>query len=425
MLARFLNEELKEKYGIHPDRFQRKEVGEMTVYYAKSWYQDVSFALIMTLAGSFFDPKGKKGLAHLTEHMLFTGSEKYTESDIERIGLECGAHFNAGTWQHMVCVYGSPLTRKLEDFLDVLVEVSCHAKPSEEVFKREHKVVQQERQDGEADIDSVMDAHLYRNVFEDCPLSLPVIGTKETIDNIGFSDVEDYLSTYFVPERQIMVIRSFLDWPEVERMLRYHFHGRSVRRIDFSEVANDFRLKPKDSEMLTDFPNVALSYVMPFSLKIPEDGKADILIRMAGSNGMNSILWDILRRKKGLVYGVNSNYCTFMHSPKTLMQVSATFSDTTKIEEVKEDIRETFQNPSLYTKERLEQVILGIESSMASIFMTAAGGTWNLLQSLCIGDTIDFNEMFNRCASVNLSDVREELKRLELWKGRFFVIRHR
>ena len=177
--------------------------------------------------------------------------------------------------------------------------------------------------------------------------------------------------------------------------------------------------------MLTDFPNVALSYVMPFSLKIPEDGKADILIRMAGSNGMNSILWDILRRKKGLVYGVNSNYCTFMHSPKTLMQVSATFSDTTKIEEVKEDIRETFQNPSLYTKERLEQVILGIESSMASIFMTAAGGTWNLLQSLCIGDTIDFNEMFNRCASVNLSDVREELKRLELWKGRFFVIRHR
>ena len=422
MKARILKESPK-NLDIHPDRFEEHDVGEMKVYYARSTNQDVSFAAIMTLAGSFFDPKNKKGLAHLTEHMLFTGSDKYTESEIENLGLSCGAYFNAYTSQDAVCVFGSPLTRKLDDFIDVLTEVACNSKPNESVFDREHNVLMQERQDGDADLESVMDNHLYRNTLEDCPLSLPVIGTEESVKDLTFQDVMDYRNKYFVPERQVMVIRTAVPWDELESILEKYFHGDTVERVDFSEISNPYTLKENDSIMESSFPTLALSYVMPFPLKIPENGKANLIVNMAGKNGMNSILWEILRKEKGLVYGVSAGYRTFMHSPKSPLTVSATFSDISKLDEVKETIRESFRNPAFYTKERLEQVKLGMEASMAHQGLSAEGHSWHFLHNLYIGETTDFKELFRKISSVSLSDIREALEELELWKGRFFVIK--
>jgi len=47
--------------------------------------------------GSYVEGSGERGLAHLIEHMIFKGTNTFSESDIDAIARKYGAHFNAST----------------------------------------------------------------------------------------------------------------------------------------------------------------------------------------------------------------------------------------------------------------------------------------------------------------------------------------
>src|SRR3989344_1063639 len=53
---------------------------------------------IASRSGSRFDPKGKEGLAHFLEHMMFMGTEKYpNKKELSLVLEDTGSLYSAGT----------------------------------------------------------------------------------------------------------------------------------------------------------------------------------------------------------------------------------------------------------------------------------------------------------------------------------------
>src|SRR6266403_5625443 len=65
------------------------------------------------------DPK-LNGVSHFLEHMMFTGSEKYTWEDVNRIFDEIGARYNASTSQEMTSYYANVLPEYTEQAVEHL-----------------------------------------------------------------------------------------------------------------------------------------------------------------------------------------------------------------------------------------------------------------------------------------------------------------
>ncbi|WP_062662018.1 insulinase family protein [Aeropyrum camini] len=59
---------------------------------------------IATRGGSSFEPRGKYGIAHLTEHMIFRGNEYLADGELDRAVELSGGEANAYTTRELILV---------------------------------------------------------------------------------------------------------------------------------------------------------------------------------------------------------------------------------------------------------------------------------------------------------------------------------
>jgi predicted Zn-dependent peptidase len=74
-------------------------------------------------AGSRDEPKGKAGVTHFIEHLLFKGTRAYDAQRIAEVFDEMGGELNAATSREHTVVYARVPDRHLEDALDVMADM--------------------------------------------------------------------------------------------------------------------------------------------------------------------------------------------------------------------------------------------------------------------------------------------------------------
>jgi zinc protease len=176
--------------------------------------------------GSFVETSGERGLAHLIEHMIFKGTEKMSEGDIDAIARKYGATYNAFTSLDMTSYYFEANKSNWQPFLSILADCMQNAKFDEQHLASELKAVIQE-------IKMYRD-NFWRKILDKAvevafppnhPYHFPVIGFQEDLLNLKAENLKSFYKKHYSPDRATLFIVGDFDEEEAVKLAKQNFEN--------------------------------------------------------------------------------------------------------------------------------------------------------------------------------------------------------
>ena len=179
-------------------------------------------------------PTDSTGVAHILEHSVLCGSDKYPvkEPFVELLKGSLQTFLNAFTFPDKTCYpVASCNLRDFYNLIDVYIDAVCHPRISEDILKQEGWHVEAPSADGPwsykgvvynemkgvySSPDSVLSEQSQQALFPDTLYSLDSGGNPERIPDLTYEAFSDFHSSYYHPSNA-----RFFFWgddPEAERL---------------------------------------------------------------------------------------------------------------------------------------------------------------------------------------------------------------
>lgn len=271
--------------------------------------------------GSKNEESELSGISHLVEHMVFKGSNNYkTYIDISRPLDSLGIEFNAFT--------NKEITGYNFKFLSTIQNIKLILKIGKDMclnplmrlndFNLEKQVVIQELKNDNDDIDEFIDDQTDKIIFNNHPLSRPIIGTLKTLNNIKLIDLKNYYNKYYCLNNLLIGISGNIH-TKIHKIINTHF--KPFIKYDFKKLgSNQVSLYPFiDTQNNTIIKCISKSleqdYIqILFKTKGVFDNSNNNIYRLIcnilGGN-MSSRLFVELREKLGLVYSIKCSLINY------------------------------------------------------------------------------------------------------------------
>jgi predicted Zn-dependent peptidase len=324
--------------------------------------------------GSRNEDKRNNGISHFIEHMFFKGTETRTSLEIAECIEDVGGQINAFTGKEATCFYIKILDSHLELALDVLSDMLFNSKFLHEDIEKEKGVIVEEINMGEDSPEDVLSDLHSTAIWGEDSISLPILGTENTVRSFTKDQIERYVSSHYIPENSVISIAGNFNIKNVEKLVEKFFgswNSNNKKITDYStpEILSNHLFKKKSIEQLH------------LSLGVPgiETGKDELYSLLLLSNvfggGASSILFQKIREEKGLCYSIYSyisalnntgvvSIYTSLNSKYVAEALSMIKDEMNKF--VKDGISDGKLNKA---KEQLKgSYILGLESTSSRMF---------------------------------------------------------
>lgn len=327
-------------------------------------------------SGSRNEQKNNNGICHFIEHMLFKGTKKRNAKQIAETIENVGGQINAFTSKEMTCFYTKSLNTHLEICLDILSDMLLNSKLSEEDIEKEKSVIAEEinmSEDSPEDI--LIDLHS-KAIWGNDSLSLPILGTKESIKAFNSKELKDYMDSYYIPENSVISICGNFDMDNINSLINKYFGNWTMKKnstvitnYSYPEILKTNLYKNKDIEQLhisLGLPGVPMGSNDIYPLLI--------LTNILGG-GASSILFQKLRENMGICYSIYCGMSSMKNTGIINIYIGLTPSQAINaIQTIKEQIL-LFVNTGINeiqlhnAKEQLKgNYILGLESTSSRMF---------------------------------------------------------
>jgi zinc protease len=156
--------------------------------------------------GSKDEQSGEKGLAHLLEHMIFKGTQRMSESDINVLTQKLSGYTNAFTsYDYTGYIFDFP-TVHWKSALDMLADCMNGCTFKDDLLQSELKAVIQELKMYRDDYQRLLIDHITSSMFGDHPYHYPVIGYKQDLCAITQQGLMAFYNKHYVPNNATLVI---------------------------------------------------------------------------------------------------------------------------------------------------------------------------------------------------------------------------
>ena len=180
------------------------------------WLQGVSLGLFVR-AGVVDEPEGEAGIAHLLEHLVFRGTEKYLGDELSRRIDEDGGELNAYTTKEYTCLWGRTLPQGVEGFLEMLAELFLRPRLLTRDLRREIDVVTEEYQLWLQNPEEYVCDLLEAEVFAGQPLSRAVLGEPAQFAALDSGAVRAFHSRHWRLEQAVLAVAGPVSSEDVRR----------------------------------------------------------------------------------------------------------------------------------------------------------------------------------------------------------------
>lgn len=177
--------------------------------------------------GSRDEEKGKSGLAHLFEHMMFKGTKGRPQGVFDRTMESAGARdLNAFTSVDYTAYVASLPVSSLELVAELESDRMTSLSLTKEQFESEREVVHNERkQVMENNPEGKMYEELQRLAFPRHPYGRPVIGFAEDLDSMTVEDCNDFYKGFYAPDHAVICVTGAVKPEKVARVVE-KYYGR-------------------------------------------------------------------------------------------------------------------------------------------------------------------------------------------------------
>lgn len=208
-------------------------VGALTAYTLDNGlkvivYQDTTAPVVSVnvwyRVGSKDEPMGKRGMAHLMEHMMFKGSKNVGPEEHSKLIDQAGGQDNAFTRDDVTGYWARLPKEKLDlapylfaEQMHNLVLTQEHLDSEREVVKEEWRV-RLENQPVSKAFDKFRDI-----AFAGTPYAKGPEGYMEDLDSITLEDLQSFYQTYYAPNNAVLVVAGDVRPDEVLSLTKKHF----------------------------------------------------------------------------------------------------------------------------------------------------------------------------------------------------------
>lgn len=190
--------------------------------------------------GSYVESEGERGLAHLIEHMIFKGTEKFAEGDIDRIARVYGASFNAFTAMDVTSYYFEAHKNNWPLFVGVLADCMQNARFDPQHLSSEIKTVMQELRMGRDKYWQKMFLKAYELAYPSHhPYHHPVIGYKEDLLHLSAAQLKSFYKKYYTPQHAVLFIMGDFEFAQAEELVKKNFSNIPANGV---EIKKEFPL---------------------------------------------------------------------------------------------------------------------------------------------------------------------------------------
>lgn len=182
--------------------------------------------------GSADEVKGKSGLAHFLEHLMFKATSTTEAGAFSRTVARNGGQDNAGTSFDFTNYHFRIAKDRLPLMMRMEADRMANLQLAEDEVLPERSVVQEERrQVVESNPSAILDEKVWAKLYAGHPYSVPVIGYMEDVAGLTRTDALDWYRTWYGPENAILVIAGDITAAEL-KPLAEQIYGQVGRRGD-------------------------------------------------------------------------------------------------------------------------------------------------------------------------------------------------
>ncbi len=369
-----------------------------------------SFSLSYTIkSGSCNETAGNNGIHHLIEHMLFKGSDKYSQKDIADISDRLGGRMNAFTSREITQYYIKSIDEKFPESFDLLSDIVFSSLFDNQEFNKELEVIKQEIKESGDNPDASAFEMFYKDVFGSDGIGLPIAGTAESISGLKRDRVFRFYKELYHPSNIILSCTGNIEHDLIVSMAEKKFSGLKTKEgIKKNKKDIHFRtgILPHPKKEIKQLYSIIGFRSIPITS--PDRFKYMILNDILGS-GMSSRLFQKIREERGLAYTITS----FIDSYRDFgIHLIYAVTDPEKKEEylnaVKEELKILKKNG--ISEEELEKskdhiktsLILSLESNVSKM-------RFNINGELYFNKPKKITDIINDINNVNINDINNIL----------------
>jgi len=361
----------------------------------------VALSITNTFGGSF-ETSEIKGVAHVIEHLLFTGTKTRTHEDISKEIEKKGGILNAFTSQNITSYWFKLPSEHIFAGLDILTDMLLNSVFPEEKFEKEKKVILEEIKMYHDDPRRYVFEEIEKNLYQP-PFGELIIGSKKTVSALTREKVMSLFKENYNPENFIVTLVGKADFEKVCSYLEEKFKPAKNK-------PSPLKIKTHNKETTEERPGIDQAHFV-FAIHAPlinsQEHHALEVLDAYLADGMSSRLFLEIREKLGLAYAVKS----MIESEKNYSHY-VIYAGTTKeaVPKVKKIILEEFKNIEKMTEKNLEEAkerVLGLEK----ISKEESSNVMNeLLFAELAGKAEDYYEKEKKIKAVTLEQVKKLAK---------------
>ena len=284
--------------------------------------RSISLGFLMS-AGPMEEPEKQNGVAHLTEHLMFNGTERRDADEIARMMDTTGGQVGGFTSRNYTCFTTTVLDDYRTYLIDLMGDIFLNSQFPDFAVHQEKETIIRELSAQLDRPDVCAHERLKAHIWQGHPLGRPIGGTIASVAQLQQHDVENFFKSYYQPRRLIIAAAGNVN------------HQDLVANVAdaFWMMKNDDRVDEKlDRPVFHKGITVeckGVSHVY-FSIGLKAAPYASYeryhihLFTAILGGGMSSRLFRKLRHELGMVYEISAEYQAYREDGVIVIEGSTT-----------------------------------------------------------------------------------------------------
>ncbi|MCW5893423.1 MAG: insulinase family protein [bacterium] len=259
--------------------------------------------------GSRNEKLDRTGMAHLFEHMMFNGGQKFGPGQFDDLIEGNGGSTNGYTTRDFTAYLNNFPREALPIVLDLEADRMGHLAVTPQNLEQERGIVMEERRLRiDNDVGGTMYEQLYLHAFERSPYRWNPVGFMADLRLITLADAQAFHKTYYAPNNAVLVLSGDVEPADGFALAKKHF-GRIPRQTPPGPVSAEE--PPQDGERRitvrkpAELPALLLGYHGVRALD-PDRAALDVLGKLL-TGGDSARLDRALVRQHELTTGVSAD----------------------------------------------------------------------------------------------------------------------
>jgi predicted Zn-dependent peptidase len=374
------------------------------------YMQDVETVSINFLVkvGSRHETVANNGMSHFLEHMAFKGTASRTAKQIAEQFDMIGADFNAYTGRDKTVYYAKVIKDDVEQALDILTDILQNSLYEEGEIKKEQEVILQEIAQANDTPDDIIFDYFQNIAYPDQPMGRPILGSPEFIKNITRQDIVSYVDASYSLNNIVISAAGKIEHEYFQKLVEAKINNFPKHRKN--EIVPAV-YKGGDFRMTRDLEQIHLILGLPGLSYMAEDYYTQQVLSIILGGGMSSRLFQEVREKRGLVYGISSFSSSYSDCGMFCIYSSTTTNNVNELlEVVSQEVKKVMEN---VTEEELQRAKAQVRADLLMAKESTAFRAKKLASNFAMFERyITTEEILEKVNAITKHDISAMMQRL-------------